>query len=151
MITIKRTSASDPDFKALVLQLDADLVDRHGEHREFYARFNSTESIKYVVVAYSGGAPAGCGSIKEYDQGTMEIKRIFVKDEYRRRGIALMILQELEKWSRELSCSRCILETGLQQPEAIGLYRKCGYVLIPNYDQYAGFDNSVCFEKILSW
>jgi GNAT superfamily N-acetyltransferase len=151
MITIKRSSASDPDFKALVLQLDADLVDRHGEHREFYAQYNKISSIKFVVLVYSDGVPAGCGSLKEHSASTMEIKRMFVKHEYRRKGIAIMILQELEKWSLELSCSRCILETGLQQQEAIGLYRKCGYIPIPNYDQYAGFENSVCFEKILSW
>jgi hypothetical protein len=39
------------------------------------------------------------------------------------------------------------LETGKKQPEAIRLYEKNGYKLIPNYGQYAKIDNSVCFEK----
>ena len=61
-----------------------------------------------------------------------------------------MILTELEAWAAELSYSKCILETGKRQPEAIALYLKQGYVNIPNYGQYAGVDNSVCFEKIIS-
>jgi hypothetical protein len=50
-------------------------------------------------------------------------------------------------WAGELSYKKCILETGIRQAEAIGLYRKSGYVLIPNYGQYEGIENSVCFEK----
>ena len=57
--------------------------------------------------------------------------------------------ETLEKWARELSCTRCILETGKRQPEAIGLYKRNGYRLIPNYGQYAAVENSVCFEKEL--
>jgi GNAT superfamily N-acetyltransferase len=61
-----------------------------------------------------------------------------------------MILAELEKWAGELSCTKCILETGKRQPDAIGLYKKNGYKPVPNYGQYAGVENSVCFEKVIS-
>ncbi|MEL6143525.1 MAG: GNAT family N-acetyltransferase, partial [Bacteroidota bacterium] len=59
-------------------------------------------------------------------------------------------LAELEKWTKELGCSRCILETGTRQQPAIRLYEKCGYRIISNYGQYAGVANSVCMEKVLS-
>jgi hypothetical protein len=59
------------------------------------------------------------------------------------------VLRELETWAGELHYTSCLLETGLKQPEAIRLYEKNGYALIPNYGQYAGVDNSVCFEKVL--
>jgi len=49
----------------------------------------------------------------------------------------------------ELGFSRCILETGYNQPEAIALYKKCGYQITENYGQYIGVKNSICFEKIL--
>jgi hypothetical protein len=55
----------------------------------------------------------------------------------------------LENWAGELSYAKCILETGKRQPEAIGLYKKNGYKLIPNYGQYAEAENSLCFEKEL--
>jgi GNAT superfamily N-acetyltransferase len=105
--------------------------------------------IKHVVVAYEDGKPIGCGAIKEYAANTMEVKRMYVAPEGREKGIATMILTELENWARELSFIKCILETGKKQPEAIGLYRKNGYIVIPNYGQYAGVENSVCFEKVL--
>ena len=43
-----------------------------------------------------------------------------------------------------------ILETGKKQPEAIALYTKKGYHITPNYGQYAGVENSVCFEKYIN-
>jgi putative acetyltransferase len=79
----------------------------------------------------------------------MEIKRMFVPPEGRKKGIATKILSKLENWARELSYARCILEAGKGQPEAIGFYKKNGYKVIPNYGQYAEVENSVCFEKKL--
>lgn len=142
-----RTNSDNYDFRELVKLLDADLATRDGEDHAFYAQFNKIDKLKYVVVAYENEKPMGCGAVKEYDPKTVEIKRMYVLPESRRKGIAAMILSELEKWAVELSYAKCILETGKRQPEAIGLYTKSGYTLIPNYGQYAAMENSVCFEK----
>ena len=72
---------------------------------------------------------------------------MYTAPESRGKGIASQVLRELENWASELSYKKCILETGKKQPEAIGLYKKNGYKIIPNYGQYAGVDNSLCFEK----
>ncbi|HEX7586738.1 MAG TPA: GNAT family N-acetyltransferase [Anaerolineae bacterium] len=149
MIIITRTNSDDRDFEILVKLLDADLAKRDGKEHSFYAQFNKIDMIKHVVVAYEGGKPIGCGAIKEYAADTMEVKRMYVALEGREKGVATKILMELENWARELSFAKCILETGKKQPEAIGLYRKNGYIVIPNYGQYAGVENSVCFEKVL--
>ena len=77
----------------------------------------------------------------------MEVKRMYVPLEKRGKGIASIVLQELEKWAKELGYQKCILETGIKQPEAISLYKKNNYAIIPNYGQYAGVKDSVCFEK----
>jgi GNAT superfamily N-acetyltransferase len=79
----------------------------------------------------------------------MEIKRMYTLPESRGRGIAAKVLSDLENWTKELSFERCILETGKKQPEAIALYKKNGYKLIPNYGQYAEVENSLCFKKEL--
>lgn len=149
MTHLKRTDSEDPGFIALVKLLDADLAIRDGEEHAFYAQYNKIDKIKHVVLAYENGKPMGCGAIKEFEPGTMEVKRMYVLPEGRNKGIASRVLAELENWARELAYTRCILETGLKQPEAIGLYRKNGYQQIPNYGQYAGVENSVCFEKVL--
>lgn len=147
MITLNRTDSENPDFIELVRHLDADLAERDGQEHSFYAQFNKIARIKYVIVAYENGQPVSCGAIKEYESNIMEVKRMYTRPEWRGKGIASQVLIELEKWAAELSYKKCILETGKKQPEAIRLYEKNGYKLIPNYGQYAGVDNSVCFEK----
>lgn len=147
MIEILRTNSENKDFKELVTFLDADLEIRDGEDHAFYSQFNKLDHIKYVVLAYDDREPVGCGAIKEYEPKIMEIKRMFVLPECRGKGVASKVLRELEKWTSELSFEKCILETGVKQPEAIGLYKKNGYQFIPNYGQYAGVKESVCFEK----
>lgn len=149
MARLIRTDSSNEDFIALVTLLDADLAVRDGNEHSFYAQFNTIAAIRHVVVAYEGDAPVGCGAIKAYGSGVMEVKRMFVPPAFRRKGVAALVLTELERWAKELSASSCILETGKKQPEAIGLYTRCGYHPIANYGQYAGVENSVCFEKLL--
>lgn len=147
MTNLKRTTSNDLDFQNLVTQLDQDLKIRDGEEHSFYAQYNKLDKIRYGVVYYIDKNPVGCGAIKEYDKITVEIKRMFVKPEYRRQGIANLILKELESWAAELNYLECILETGKKQPEAIRLYQKAGYKTIPNYGQYEGVENSVCMKK----
>jgi len=147
MLKIIRTNSDNPDFISLVKLLDAELATRDGEDHPFYAQFNKIDKIKYAVVAYENGKPVSCGAIKEYSPDTMEIKRMYTLPESRGKGIATKVLIELEKWVTELSYKKCILETGKKQPEAIALYKKNGYKVIPNYGQYAEVENSLCFEK----
>lgn len=149
MLTLKRTDSTDPDFIPLVQLLDADLAIRDGDEHVFYHQFNKITTIKHVIVAYDGDMPVGCGAIKELSQDVMEVKRMYTLPEHRGKGIAAEVLAGLEQWAAELGYTKCMLETGLKQPEAIALYKKCGYSRIPNYGQYAGVENSVCFEKAL--
>jgi GNAT superfamily N-acetyltransferase len=74
---------------------------------------------------------------------------MYTLPEVRGKGLATLVLNELELWAKELKYAKCVLETGKKQPEAIRLYEKNGYIIIPNYGQYAGIKNSLCFEKEL--
>lgn len=149
MTSLTRTDSNNKEFQKLVGELDLDLKTRDGEEHSFYAQFNKVDSIKYTVIAYEEDQPVGCGAIKEYSDKIMEIKRMYVRLDKRGKGIASMILQELEKWSKELGMEKCMLETGKKQPEAIRLYEKNNYHIIPNFGQYENVENSVCFEKEL--
>ena len=149
MITFVKTDAKHQDFQNLVKLLDADLLIRDGEIHHFYAQFNKVDFIKNVIIAYADAEAVGCGAIKMYDEQTMEIKRMFVKEGYRNQGLAAKILIQLEDWAKDLSFQKCILETGNNQPEAIRLYQKCNYKIIPNYGQYEGVETSFCFEKVI--
>ncbi len=149
MIQIKRTDCENPDFIALVQQLDADLAIRDGEDHAFYAQFNKIAGFQHTVVAYMDGQPVGCGALRQFDPIRVEVKRMYTLPEARGMGVASAVLQTLETWAGALNYEICMLETGHKQPEAIALYLKKGYVRIPNYDQYKQVENSLCFEKVL--
>ncbi|PQJ31650.1 GNAT family N-acetyltransferase [Nonlabens arenilitoris] len=144
-----RTDTHNTDFKKLVKELDAYLAVTDGNEHEFYDQFNKLNLIKHVVLCYKDSILAGCGSIKEYDHQSMEIKRMYTVAAYRNKGVATYILKELEQWAKELSYNRCILETGTRQLAAIALYKNSGYQIIDNYEPYRNVLNSVCFERIL--
>ena len=142
-----RTTSENPDYQKLVVLLDATLKVLDGDDHEFYAQFNKSDAIKNVVVFYDNNQPVGCGAFKFYENKTAEIKRMYVVPEQRGKGIAHQILNELEKWAIEQDYNNCVLETGNKQVEAIGLYQKAGYAIIPNYGQYQGVENSLCMHK----
>ncbi|MGI8882616.1 MAG: GNAT family N-acetyltransferase [Pyrinomonadaceae bacterium] len=148
-LNLVRTDSDNVEFRELVALLDADLAVRDGAEHSFYAQFNKIDKLREVVVAYENETAVGCGAFKEYEPNVAEIKRMYVREDERGRGIAGKILAELETWAKELDFSECILETGLKQPEAIRLYQKSGYETIPNYGQYEGIKNSVCMRKII--
>lgn len=148
-MTITKTDSSNIDFQNLVKYLDADLAIRDGEDHAFYHQFNKIDMLKNCIVFYVDNNPAACGAFKKIEDDTVEIKRMYTHPGFRKRGLAGMIVKELENWAKEMGYKKCVLETGIKQPEAIALYEKSGYQRIPNYGQYIGIDNSVCYEKIL--
>lgn len=150
MIKLVRTNSDDKDFIALVEKLDLLLAELDGEEHAFYNSLNTIDRIKHVVVVYEDDKPVACGAIREFLPDTMEVKRMYTIPEYRGKGIASLVLSELEKWAAELSYKKCVLETGKRQPDAIGLYKNRGYKIIPNYGKYLNIENSVCFEKTLN-
>lgn len=149
MLQIKRTKASDSDFRFLVSLLDAELAEIDGEEHAFYDQFNSIDQLNYCLVAYADGKPVACGALKSYDDDHMEIKRMFTLKTARGQGFATDVVQSLESWAKELGKRYCLLETGKRQKDAVALYQKNGYVIVPNYGQYQGIENSVCFKKLI--
>ncbi|ASV31980.1 GNAT family N-acetyltransferase [Maribacter cobaltidurans] len=144
-----RTDSGNAAFKELVQLLDADLALRDGEDTAFYSQFNGIAKLGHCIVYSLNGTALGCGAFKQFDDNSIEVKRMYVDPKMRGKGIASKILKALEAWARELGFTYCVLETGLRQPEAIALYKKNGYTVTANYPPYVGVDNSVCFRKKL--
>ena len=142
-----RTNSKNKDFINLVKELDVYLKITDEDEHDFYNQYNSIDVLKEVVVTYVSENAVGCGAIKKFDNSTVEVKRMFVSLDNRGTGVAQKILQELETCAKELGYKKCILETGVRQVEAVKFYKKCGYKIIPNYGQYQGMENSICFEK----
>ncbi len=145
---IRFTTCDDADFLSLVVLLDADLAEKDGDDHAFYAQFNKPVGLD-PLVAYSDGKAVACGAIKELQPGVAEIKRMFTLPEYRGQGVASRLLVALEERARSKGFRECWLETGMKQVDAVALYRKNGYAVIPNYGPYEGVAYSICFRKVL--
>jgi putative acetyltransferase len=146
---VKRTVGTDPDFQQLVAKLDLVLAEVNGEADACYRPHNTSVTLTEAVIALSEGAPVGIGAFRELEPGTVEIKRMFVCDSMRGKGIGYVVLKELESWAKELGFHTAKLETHVNLKPAILLYQKAGYAVIPNYSQYCGIETSVCMSKSL--
>lgn len=149
MVKLVRGNSKNDDFISLVKDLDAYLKITDGNEHQFYNQFNSIDNLNHVVILYDDKQSAACGAFKAFNKESVEVKRMYTRPEYRNRGFAEQILKELERWAKEIGYTHAVLETGIRQKEAVRFYKKLEYNIIPNYGQYKGIENSLCFKKEL--
>lgn len=142
---------SNKDFIMLSSMLDSYLNNLVGgeEHRAEYIPYNQPDDIECVILVYNGDSPIGCVGFKKYDNESAEVKRVFIKNGYRGKGISRKMMNFLEYKAKEKGYRSLILETGEPLIEAMGLYSSIGYKVIPNYGQYINMPDSICMMKKL--
>ena len=91
--------------------------------------------------------PAGCGGVQFFGTEYGEVKRMFVRPQFRGLGLAKLMLEHLETYSREHDIQLLRLETGIHQKEAIGLYESVGFRRVPHFGEYVDDPLSIFFEK----
>ncbi|RLV55610.1 GNAT family N-acetyltransferase [Aeromicrobium phragmitis] len=104
------------------------------------------------LVAYVAGTAVGMGGWRRggpAGDADAEIKRMYVRPAFRGRGYSRRLLAELELTAGRAGVTRLVLETGLEQPEAITLYRSAGYDDVEPFGYYAGYPDSVHLGKSL--
>jgi GNAT superfamily N-acetyltransferase len=140
------------DARRLVAALDAHLSSRYAPEQRFGPHLKAEHvapGVGTFVIARAEGKAIGCGALRRRDGATVEVKRMYVEPEMRGRGVAREILNHLESAARSMGAERLVLETGIYQEEAIGLYSKAGFKAIDCFAEYVGVPTSVCFEKTL--
>lgn len=146
-----RTDGKNEDFIENCRLLDMDLDRRVGRQikREKYQKFNQLDEIREAIVVYDDGKPVGGGAIRRYDDATVELKRVFVHNEYQGQGIGSRLVSLLIEWAAQLGYRRMILETGELLAESCAVYRKQEFAVIPNYGPYADMPESLCMAKTI--
>lgn len=146
-----RTDGSNKDFIENCRLLDMDLDRRVGKIivRDQYKKYNQLDEIREAMVVYEDHKAVGGGAIRKYDDETVELKRIFVHTEYQGQGIGSQLVSMLIEWALELGYKRMILETGELLVESCAVYKKLGFVVIPNYGPYVEMPQSLCMAKEL--
>ncbi|AJY75507.1 GNAT family N-acetyltransferase [Paenibacillus beijingensis] len=147
-MTIRLVEMAETDLHGLIAKLDRELLERYPADEIFGLDFSDPKNAHTkFVIAYIGGVPAGCGAIRPLDSESVELKRVFVDRDFRKRGIAAAMLDVLENEAAADGFTVVRLETGEAQPESIGLYRKLGYQDIEPFGEYACCPSSICMEK----
>lgn len=150
MIDIKITVQDDPVLLGLIRELDNELLDRYEMTQLEYGAYNHLSSDAIAVVMYVESNPVGCGAIRPTkDAGIAELKRMFVLPEHRGKRYGQQIVSALERIAYTIDVRFIRLETGVRQPEAVQLYKNCGYYRIPPYGPYVEMAESICMEKQL--
>lgn len=145
------TDGNNKDFIELCRMLDDNLDEIVGgeKQRKQYVQYNTLEDINDVVLLYNDKTAVGCASFKSYDDGIAEVKRVFVRKEYRGKGISKQLMSCLEEQAKNKGFLILILETGAPLVEAMGLYSNIGYKIIENYGQYKCMKESICMQKTI--
>jgi GNAT superfamily N-acetyltransferase len=151
-ITVTPEPFDSADAKRLIAALDEHLASRYSADQRFGPNLRPEQvatGLGTFVIARDGGRAVGCGAMRRLDEATAELKRMYVEPDLRGRGIAREILDHLEAAARAMGIRRLVLETGIYQAEAIGLYRRAGFNPVRCWGEYEGVLTSVCFEKNL--
>jgi ribosomal protein S18 acetylase RimI-like enzyme len=139
---------ASPDATALIAELDAHLeplyprASRHG----FSVQKLIADSVAFFVIR-DNGAAVGCGGIKLFGTEYGEIKRMWVRPQYRGVGYAKLMLDYLADYAKSHGIGMLRLETGIHQHAAIGLYEQVGFQRIPPFGPYTDDPVSRCYEK----
>lgn len=149
-ITVRSERIDGPVATALIRGLSAELKERYGAGESGFvdpARFCPPTGA--FLVAYVDGRPAACAGIQRADERTAELKRMFVRQRYRRQGLGRTILAAVEDKARALGYEALRIETGVRQPDAIALYREVGYHEVDPFRLHEDDPDGVFFSKEL--
>ena len=150
-ITIERERPDSPDAMALIAELDAVLEplypseSRHG----FNVAKLLADEVAFFVVRVDGQA-AGCGGVKLVGSEYGELKRMYIRPQFRGRRLGEALLEHLAAYTHQHGIALLRLETGIHQHAAIRLYQKAGFQCIPPFGHYTNDPLSLCYEKKLA-
>jgi len=136
------------DARVLIAELQAELsphyppTSRHG----YSVQKLIDQGVAFFVTRYDN-APAGCGGIQLFGTEYGEVKRMYVRPQFRGLGLGRLMLSHLEGYAREHDIALVRLETGIHQEAAIRLYERWGYVRVPPFPPYFDDPVSRCYEK----
>jgi putative acetyltransferase len=136
-----------PESRRLRLELLADLYQRYGGDPGAAALDPDEAADAFLIARDEEARALGCVALRRYDAEVWELRRMYVRPLARGRGIGACLVAALEARVRARGGRRVILECGTAQPEAMALYRRCGYELIPAFGVYAGSPQQRCFGR----
>lgn len=129
-MNISSMGVTDASVLKLFSEHDDFMIDFLGEDKVYYTRYNESENIEKVWVVFSDNLPVGCIAYRKKEEGTGEVKRLYIKKEYRGKGISKELLKTLECYAKEQGCHTLFLDTRVTLEPAVSLYRSHGFSIV---------------------
>jgi ribosomal protein S18 acetylase RimI-like enzyme len=147
-------TAERPDSSAaieLIQELESHLALRYpaASRHGFSVERLLVEAVAFFVIR-ADQVPAGCGGVKLFGTDYGEVKRMYVRPQFRAQGLGRLLVEHLAGYSREHGVSLLRLETGIYQTEAIALYERLGFTRIAPFGAYRPDPLSLFYEKQLT-
>jgi putative acetyltransferase len=149
VVSIRRADPGSPEVRRLIEELDTYMIPLYPAESNHLLDIEALRQPDMrFFAAEVDGVVRGCGGCRLHGDYA-EIKRVYVDPAARGLGLAKKLMQVIEDEARKLGLALARLETGIHQPEALGLYRALGYVDRGPFGEYAEDPNSVFMEKRL--
>lgn len=127
---IEPMNITDQSVLQLFSEHDDYMIDFLGDDKWCYTRYNENENIESVWVAYSEDLPIGCIAYRKKSDGVGEVKRLFIRSQYRGNGISKKLLDTVEDYAREQGCHTLFLDTRITLEPAVSIYRNFGFAMV---------------------
>lgn len=145
----KIESPDQPDVIKLIADLDAYQDSLYPAESRYALDLTSLKQpdVRFVVARDDNGQAVGCGAVVLYE-GYGELKRMYVNEQSRGKGVARDILALLESSAGEAGRTAFKLETGPYQPDALAFYARSGYERCERFGDYKDDPLSVFMRKV---
>lgn len=149
--SIEEVSWDCSDFELLCNELDDYLDEMIGgkEKREKFCRYNLANTMDYVLIAYHDNRPIGCCALRKYSSTEIELKRVYICPDYRKKNIAGLLLERLIEYATTNHYQKIVLETGELLKDSIHLYQRYGFIKTDSYGDYKDIPESYCMSRSL--
>lgn len=147
-VTIAREDPENADSVMLISELDAYLIPLYPSEscHGYSPKQLAKENVAFFILRLNN-EPAACGAVKLFNRGCGEIKRVYVRPRFRRKGLGKIVVKHLENYAAQEGAKLIRLESGVNQPEALVLYERMGYKRAEAFPPYVEDPLSVFYEK----
>lgn len=134
---------ADENALKLFSMHDDFMLDFLGADKVYYTRYSENEKLGNIWVAYSDGCPIGCIAYRKKDNHTGEVKRMFIADEYRGRGLSKELLKTVEAYAKEQGCDTLFLDTRITLEPAVSIYSSFGFDIVFQQELYIQMEKKI--------
>lgn len=142
-MNIVSTKNAGKDILTLFSEQDDYMIDFLGDDKKYYTRYSENEHLENIWVIYSESFPIGCIAYRKKAEGTGEVKRLYIRKEYRGKGISKELLRTVERYAQEQGCKTLFLDTRITLEPAVSIYRSFGFKIVFQQGLYIQMEKEI--------